>query len=93
MEVTTLKVDNDEKQQIPIGSLQQNPLDSISGHSLKQADLRIDWDKKIIKTATIELEVKDFKNTTKSFIKLFGNLVVISHRRSKIFQPKKPRQF
>jgi hypothetical protein len=61
MAEATLKVYNDEKQQIAIGSSQQNPLDSISGHSLKQADLRIDWDKKIIKTATIELEVKDFK--------------------------------
>ncbi|MEP7108823.1 MAG: DUF4349 domain-containing protein [Ferruginibacter sp.] len=54
--------DNSEvKQKIPASNLKQEEKDTIAGGSLPQPATHIDWDKKIIRTATVRLEVKDFK--------------------------------
>jgi hypothetical protein len=55
------KSDIKDKQQIPVGSLQQTTTDSGIIPMPLQAASNPDWDKKIIKTATLKLEVKDFK--------------------------------
>lgn len=51
----------ENKQQIPVGKF--SPLSGDSAYSpLQTASIRNpDWDKKIIKTATMRLEIKDFK--------------------------------
>lgn len=51
---------DNENKQIPVGKL--SPFTADSGASPVQAIMpNIDWDKKIIKTATLRLEIKDFK--------------------------------
>ncbi len=52
---------SNEKQQIPVGKF--DPMTTDSAGSLVQAipASNPDWDSKIIKTATLKLEVKDFK--------------------------------
>jgi len=52
--------DNKEKQ-IPVGTLQQSETDSGTSPLLVKPVSYPDWDKKIIKTATLKIEVKDFK--------------------------------
>ena len=50
-----------EKQQIPVGKFSPAATDS-SGTPMQNAPLsNPDWDSKIIKTATLKLEIKDFK--------------------------------
>jgi hypothetical protein len=55
------KKDETDKQQIPVGTLQQFATDSGGVPAPVKAASNPDWDKKIIKTATLRLEVKDFK--------------------------------
>ena len=50
-----------EKKQVPIGTLNQQFSDSMVSPSQPVAIANPDWDKKIIKTATVRLEIKDFK--------------------------------
>lgn len=60
-----------QKQKIPIGNL--NPGQADSSAQTPQPAAHIDWDKKIIKTATIKLEVKDFKKYNETLHKTIGN--------------------
>jgi hypothetical protein len=50
-----------EKKQIPVEKYKQGLTDSAASPFQSPAAANIDWDKKIIKTATLNLEVKDFK--------------------------------
>ena len=52
---------NENKQQIPLGNLKHLQNDTSIIPSQAQPVPNVDWDKKIIKTATVKLEVKDFK--------------------------------
>jgi hypothetical protein len=67
-----------DKKQIPIGKKQILTADtSVSPSPLKPAE-HTDWDKKIIKTATLKLEVKDFKNYNESVhqtVKKYGGYI------------------
>lgn len=67
-----------EKKQIPIGKKQILTTDSsVTQTPLKPAE-HTDWDKKIIKTATLKLEVKDFNNYNESVhktVKQFGGYI------------------
>lgn len=75
--VPSLENEN-EKKQIPIGKKQILTADSsVTQTPLKPAD-HTDWDKKIIKTATLKLEVKDFKDYNESVhqtVKKFGGYI------------------
>ena len=67
-----------EKQQIPVGSLQQFATDSTTPQLPVKAVANPDWDKKIIKTATLKLEVKEFKKyneTVHKTVKQFGGYI------------------
>lgn len=67
--------DDTEKQQIPVGTLQQYAADSGVVPAPVKAASNPDWDKKIIKTATLRLEVKDFKKYNENVhktVKQFG---------------------
>lgn len=67
-----------KQQQIPVGSLQQSLTDSGTIPLPVKAVTNSDWDKKIIKTTMLKLEVKDFKifneNVHKT-IKQFGGYI------------------
>ncbi len=70
---------NDGKEQkIPVGNRQQSLTDSgVSPFPIKTLS-NPDWDKKIIKTATLKLEVQDFKNyneTVHKTVKQFGGYI------------------
>jgi len=52
----------DKDQQVPVGNLQMNATDSGGPVQYTKPTANPDWDKKIIKTASLKLEVKDFKN-------------------------------
>lgn len=54
--------ENKKEPKIPIGTLPQLATDSSISQTPLKAVSKPDWDKKIIKTATLKLEVKDFKN-------------------------------
>ncbi len=54
----------EEQNQIPLQKIKKPFTDSISTKNTVQSNTSFDWDKKIIKTATIKFEVKDFKNYT-----------------------------
>ena len=67
-----------EKQKIPVGNFQQAMTDSGITPSPVKAVANPDWDKKMIKTASLKLEVKDFKNysnTVHKTIKQFGGYI------------------
>jgi len=67
-----------EKQQIPIGNLQQTLTDSGIAPLPVKAASNPDWDKKMIKTGTLKLEVKNFKtysNNVHKTIKQFGGYI------------------
>ncbi|MEP7256474.1 MAG: DUF4349 domain-containing protein, partial [Ferruginibacter sp.] len=67
-----------EKQQIPVGSLQQFTTDSAAPQLPVKAAPNPDWDKKIIKTATLRLEVKEFKKYNENVhktVKQFGGYI------------------
>ena len=53
-------IDN-EKQQIPVGKFSSPPADSTGSPKQTPVVSNPDWDSKIIKTATLKLEIKDFK--------------------------------
>jgi len=56
-----LKSKDAEKQQIPVGGYGQVQTDSLAAPTPNAAPSHIAWDKKIIKTASLRLEIKDFK--------------------------------
>lgn len=67
------KTDQNEKQQIPVGKFSPLATDS-TGSPLQTTPANADWDSKIIKTASLKVEIKDFKkyndyvhNTVKQF--------------------------
>lgn len=67
--------DETDQQQIPVGTLQQYAADSGVVPAPVKAASNPDWDKKIIKTATLRLEVKDFKKYNENVhktVKQFG---------------------
>ena len=51
----------DETQQIPVGKFSPPTTDTIAALSQTTVTSNPDWDSKIIKTATLKLEIKDFK--------------------------------
>ena len=59
----------EEQNQIPLKKIKQPFADSTSTKNTIQSNASIDWDKKIIKTATLKFEVKDFKNYTSTVYK------------------------
>lgn len=66
------------KEPIPPGQIPQNTTDSIATAKPLQLTASVDWDKKIIKTATLKLEVKDFNRYNESVhktVKQFGGYV------------------
>lgn len=72
--------DQKQEPQIPVGNMQQsnNDADSAVAPVSKQPAAHPDWDKKIIKTATLKLEVKDFKaynNAIHQTAKQFGGYI------------------
>ncbi len=52
---------NKEKQQIPVGKFSPPPTDSAGTPIPTNVVSNPDWDSKIIKTATLKVEIKDFK--------------------------------
>ena len=67
--------DEIDKQQIPVGTLQQFAIDSGVVQAPVKTASNADWDKKIIKTANLRLEVKDFKKYNENVhktVKQFG---------------------
>ncbi len=58
-----------EHEQIPLQKIKQPFADSTAAKNTVQSNASIDWDKKIIKTATLKFEVKDFKNYTSTVYK------------------------
>ena len=68
----------EEQNQIPLQKIKKPFTDSTSAKNTVQSNTSIDWDKKIIKTATIKFEVKDFKNYTSSIyntVKQYGGYI------------------
>ncbi|MEO6719405.1 MAG: DUF4349 domain-containing protein [Ferruginibacter sp.] len=61
-----LSDENEGKQQISAGSQTQVPGDTVYARLSPQPAPHIDWDKKIIKTGTLRVEVKDFKKYSES---------------------------
>lgn len=69
---------NKQTPQIPLGISQQETKDSLITPSPVQSATNPDWDKKIIKNATLKLEVKDFKSYNSNVhktIKAFGGYI------------------
>ncbi len=69
---------NKKEPKIPLGTLQQATTDSGTSHPPVKAVPNPDWDKKIIKTATLKLEVKDFKSYNDNVhktVKQFGGYI------------------
>jgi hypothetical protein len=67
-----------EKQKIPVKKFQVPSTDSGSASQQAKPISNPDWDKKIIKTATLRLEVKDFKNYNNNvhqIVKQFGGYI------------------
>ena len=67
-----------KKSKIPVGNFQVASADSAATPTQVKAISNPDWDKKIIKTATLKLEVKDFKNYNDIIhqtIKQFGGYI------------------
>ena len=66
-----------QDQKIPIGNSKQ-PLTDSAISPVNRTSSNIDWDKKIIKTATLKLEVKDFKSyndVVHKTVKQFGGYI------------------
>ena len=71
------KDNTEKKQQIPFSKQRQIATDSINSPSPLPSP-HTDWDKKIIKTATLKLEVNNFKNYNESVhqtVKQFGGYI------------------
>lgn len=60
-ELEPQKNKDDEKQQIPVGKFSPPQTDSVGSPIQTPVVSNPDWDSKIIKTATLRLEIKDFK--------------------------------
>ena len=72
------KTTDAEKQQIPVGTIKQPFTDSTASPLQSAVTPNPDWDKKMIKTGTIKLEVKNFKNFSNNvhkIIKQFGGYI------------------
>lgn len=70
--------DNKKEPQIPVSTSQQIATDSVGPSTPAKSAPNPDWDKKIIKTATLKLEVKDFKNYNTDIhktVKQFGGYI------------------
>ncbi len=68
----------EEEQQIPVPTLAPGPVAYDSAPPVVQPSVNIDWDKKIIKTATVKLEVKKFKEYNEGLhkkIKQYGGYI------------------
>lgn len=69
---------DEDQNQIPSQKIKRPFADSTSKKSTIQPNASVDWDKKIIKTATLKFEVKDFKNYTSivyNTVKKFGGYI------------------
>jgi hypothetical protein len=67
-----------ENEKIPVGNSSQNSADSAVVQTPAIVAAHTDWDKKIIKTAIVQLEVKDFKKyneTIHNSIRQFGGYI------------------
>ncbi len=63
---------------IPTGQAQQTDTAKTASNESPQTSANIDWDKKIIKTATLKFEVKDFKTYSANIyktVKQFGGYI------------------
>jgi hypothetical protein len=71
--------DDKNEQQLPVGNFQLNGNADSGGPVLSSKPIaNPDWDKKIIKTASLKLEVKDFKNYNDNIhktVKQFGGYI------------------
>jgi hypothetical protein len=70
--------DEEGKQKIPVKHQPQNTADSVAAQVQVKTTSNAEWDKKIIKTATLKLEVKDFKGYTNNIhqtVKKFGGYI------------------
>ncbi len=70
--------ENEEQQQIPVQNPPKLPAQYDSAPPVIKPAVNIDWDKKIIKTATVKLEVKHFKDYNEglhSRIKKYGGYI------------------
>ncbi len=61
--------DTKEEQQIPVPTLAPGPVTYDSAPPVLLPFVNIDWDKKIIKTATVKLQVKKFKEYNEGLLK------------------------
>jgi hypothetical protein len=71
------KNNTQRKEQLPFNKSQDGIIDSANSPS-PQSAARTDWDKKIIKTAALKLEVKDFNNYNEAVhqtVKKFGGYI------------------
>lgn len=72
------KNDNKEKQQIPVGKLSPFTTDSTGAPIQSPVSVNPDWDSKIIKTASLKIEIEDFKkynNFVHNAIRQYGAYV------------------
>lgn len=70
--------DNEKQQQIPVQQLNQGSVQSDSAPPINKPVPGIDWDKKIIKNATVKLEVKNLKKYNEGLhqkIKQYGGYI------------------
>lgn len=74
-----------DKQKIPVSNFQVPDNDTASSPTQAKTTFNFDWNKKIIKTATLKLEVKDFKNYSDNIhqtIKQFGGYIAQEEQNS-----------
>ena len=67
-----------DKQQIPVGKYSPPATDTSASPSPAPVNTNADWDSKIIKTASVKLEIKDFKKYSDyihNSVKLYGAYV------------------
>ena len=72
------KSNQNEKQQIPVGKISPFSTDSVASPLQAPVAVHTDWDSKIIKNASLKVEVKDFKkynNFVHSSVKQYGAYV------------------
>ena len=77
-EITEQSADKEEEKQIPVQYSLQAPALYDSAPPVVKPSVNIDWDKKIIKTATVKLEVKKFKTYNEGLhkkIKQYGGYI------------------
>ena len=81
----TKKIPAKERQKIPLGMLQTLQSDTTGIPANVQSVSSPDWDKKIIKTAQLQIEVKDFKNyngNIHTIVKNFGGYIAKEEQHS-----------